>query len=179
MSAAGWFQRTSLTTTAGERIDARAPAAGAAFVLLPAHCNCGPSCSTPSPQQAAEVQVQLAIVGAGSQEMPRVGWLFLVSCTTAHGHRGVPNAGGHARLGRTTPPGVTALVVQGATGVVSYVKVRPHPRPAGARSCPLGRQRCLLGTGDALLSLAVPGPCLSGVGPLGPRIALAPPDRRR
>jgi len=133
----GLVPATSLTTTAGERIDARA-LRPALLVLLPAHCNCAKLLDSLA-AQAAEVQVQLAIVGAGSQDAE-------VAALPGQLHHGTVIAAYDAAgtlASAYDASGVTALVVQ-RDGVVSYVK--SDLTPSSRLELPL-QAALLLGTG--------------------------------
>jgi len=133
----GLVPATSLTTTAGERIDARA-LRPALLVLLPAHCNCAKLLDSLA-AQAAEVQVQLAIVGAGSQDAE-------VAALPGQLHHGAVIAAYDAAgtlASAYDASGVTALVVQ-RDGVVSYVK--SDLTPSSRLELPL-QAALLLGTG--------------------------------
>src|SRR4051812_36549626 len=62
----GLLPATTLTSTTGMRLDARA-LRPALIVLLPAHCDCAKLLDSLA-AQAAEVQVQLAVIGAGPRD---------------------------------------------------------------------------------------------------------------
>src|SRR5438309_6921631 len=116
----GLLPSTSLTTTAGTRIDSRA-LRPALLVLLPAHCNCAKLLDSLA-AQAAEVQVQLAIVGAGSNDAE-------VAALPGQLHHG-PVIAAYDATGALASAydatGLTALVVQ-RDGVVSYVNTDLTP----------------------------------------------------
>ena len=133
----GLLPTASLTTTSGERLDARA-LRPALIVLLPAHCNCATLLDSLA-AQAAEVQVQLVAVGAGSPDAE-------VASLPGRLHHGDVIAAYDAPgtlASAYTASGVTALVVQ-RDGVVSYVKA--DLTPSSRLELPL-QAALLLGTG--------------------------------
>ena len=111
----GLLQSTALTTTDGVRVDSRT-LRPALLVLLPAHCNCGTLLDSLA-AQAAEVQVQLVIIGSGSPDAE-------VAALPGQLHHGTVIAAydtAGALASAYDASGVTALVVQ-RDGVVSYAK---------------------------------------------------------
>lgn len=111
----GLLPTAGLTTTAGAHIGART-LRPALVVLLPAHCDCVTLLDSLA-AQAAEVQVQLVIVGVGSRDAEVAalpGQLHHGPVIAAYDDAGTLVSSFHAS-------GVTALVVQ-RDGVVSYVQ---------------------------------------------------------
>ena len=111
----GLLPSTTLATTTGQRVDARA-VRPALVVLLPAHCSCAGLLDSLA-AQAAEVQVQFVVVGAGlpdAEVAALPGQLHHGSVIAAYDETGALAAAYDAS-------GVTALVVQ-RDGVVSYTK---------------------------------------------------------
>lgn len=114
-SVGGLLPSTALTTTTGERVDARA-LRPALLVLMPAHCNCAKLLDALA-AQAAEVQVQLAVIGSGTRDAEVAalpGQLHSGSVTAAYDAGGALASAYHAS-------GLAALVVQ-RDGVVSFVQ---------------------------------------------------------
>jgi len=111
----GLLPAATLTTTAGTRVDARA-LRPALLVLLPAHCDCVKLLDSLA-AQAAEVQVQLAVIGSGRPDAE-------VASLPGQLHHG-PVLAAYDATGALASAydtsGVTALVVQ-RDGVVSYVQ---------------------------------------------------------
>jgi len=111
----GLLPAATLATTGGDQLQSRA-LRPALLALLPAHCNCVKLLDSLA-AQAAEVQVQLVIVGAGSPDAE-------VAALPGQLHHGAVTAAYDAAgtlASAYDASGVTALVVQ-RDGVVSYVR---------------------------------------------------------
>ena len=111
----GLLPSVALTTTGGVPVNSRA-LRPALLALLPAHCQCANLLDSLA-AQAAEVQVQLVIVGPGSPDAEVAalpGQLHHGSVIAAYDVNG-------ALASAYDASGVTAVVVQ-RDGVVSYVK---------------------------------------------------------
>jgi hypothetical protein len=111
----GLLPSATLTTTTGAHVSSRA-LRPALLVLLPAHCDCAKLLDSLA-AQAAEVQVDLAVVGSGSRDAE-------VAALPGQLHHG-PVIAAYDAAGTLASAynasGVTALVVQ-RDGVVSYVR---------------------------------------------------------
>ena len=111
----GLLPTSLVTTTDGQRVPAQS-LRPAVLVLLPSHCNC-PALLDALAAQAAEVQVQLVVVGPSAPDAE-------VAALPGQLHHGkvVAAYDDGGRLAATySAHGVTALIV-GRDGVVTYVR---------------------------------------------------------
>jgi len=116
----GLLPAATLTTTTGTRVDARS-LRPALVVLLPTHCDCAKLLDSLA-AQAAEVQVQLVIVGPG----PRDAEVAALPGQLHHGSVLAAYDAAGALASAYDASGVAALVVQ-RDGVVSYVNTDLTP----------------------------------------------------
>ena len=116
----GLLPASLITTTDGQRIPAQS-LRPALLVLLPSHCSC-PALLDSLAAQAAEVQLQLAVVGPNAPDAE-------IAALPGQLHHGSVVAGydDAGRIASTyAAQGVTALIV-GRDGVVTYIQREVTP----------------------------------------------------